>query len=483
MNYSFSIKEFKKNFKVQENNALDTLRLTHRQNINFKLYPYKTGKKNRDPIVTELDDVACGFFRKALNINTKSITFDELINNFTNKNSNNEIYSESLDFSELKEDEFDLLKDIIKDIYFNENEFVANSLALYPYQTKMNNKSSEALLDFLYDVLDIDDLDCLEIKKAMEESKSNVLESMLIQAIESMSEAVPSGEKKYFKVNTKFQKLFKKDLMFMLKADMTSIDDLESLLELYYFNYVSQTCIALDGFCNAKRDNFVPLYFALDWEKVSANRQCCKEGWSKLQEKIDHMFTHAITLEIINQQEDSNQMLDYIELNNYIKEHPEADYSIAKEIQLAEETYTSYIGDCKDFDKIENISKNNSTDYSLQHLFKSVEKQFIASSSRMGPRKYYNEKFSEFCRNRWVKNRRKSGLVLNLTERDVIFLTKLAIEENDRIRLLDLFKEFEYRGVYLDNTSKEYLQDFFTKLNLIDKKSDSGDAQYVKRIL
>ena len=46
-----------------------------------------------------------------------------------------------------------------------------------------------------------------------------------------------------------------------------------------------------------------------------------------------------------------------------------------------------------------------------------------------------------------------------------------------------LFKEYEKRGIYLDGTSKEYLQEFFTKLNLIDKKSDSGDAQYVKRIL
>lgn len=52
-----------------------------------------------------------------------------------------------------------------------------------------------------------------------------------------------------------------------------------------------------------------------------------------------------------------------------------------------------------------------------------------------------------------------------------------------KIRLVDLYKEYERRGLYLDNTSKEYLQEFFTKLNLIDKKSDSGDAQYVKRIL
>lgn len=70
-----------------------------------------------------------------------------------------------------------------------------------------------------------------------------------------------------------------------------------------------------------------------------------------------------------------------------------------------------------------------------------------------------------------------------MTERDVIFLTKICLRNEEKIRLVDLYKEYERRGLYLDNTSKEYLQEFFTKLNLIDKKSDSGDAQYVKRIL
>ena len=73
--------------------------------------------------------------------------------------------------------------------------------------------------------------------------------------------------------------------------------------------------------------------------------------------------------------------------------------------------------------------------------------------------------------------------MFNLTERDIIFLTKLSIQNEERIRLIDLFKEYEKRGVYLDNSSKILLQEFFTKLNMLDKKSDSGDAQYVKRIL
>lgn len=111
-----------------------------------------------------------------------------------------------------------------------------------------------------------------------------------------------------------------------------------------------------------------------------------------------------------------------------------------------------------------------------------MEAQFL-NTERKRANQFYNEKFSEFCKSRWVKNRKKSGLVLNLTERDVIFLTKICLRNEEKIRLVDLYKEYERRGLYLDNTSKEYLQEFFTKLNLIDKKSDSGDAQYVKRIL
>lgn len=116
------------------------------------------------------------------------------------------------------------------------------------------------------------------------------------------------------------------------------------------------------------------------------------------------------------------------------------------------------------------------------HLFNCVEQQFLGTK-RDRARSSYNDKFIIFCKERWIKDRKKSGLVLNLTERDIIFLTKLAIGSNDKIRLNEMFIEYQNRGVFLDNTSKELLQEYFAKLNIIDKKSDSGDAQYVRRIL
>ena len=74
-------------------------------------------------------------------------------------------------------------------------------------------------------------------------------------------------------------------------------------------------------------------------------------------------------------------------------------------------------------------------------------------------------------------------MMLNLSEETLIFLTKLCIKDQEQMRLKDVFREMELRGVYLDNQSKEQAAIYYEKLNLIEKKSDSGDAKYVKRIL
>ena len=115
-------------------------------------------------------------------------------------------------------------------------------------------------------------------------------------------------------------------------------------------------------------------------------------------------------------------------------------------------------------------------------MFECAEQQFLGTQ-RSRARDSFNNKFIFFCKERWIKDRKKSGLVLNLTEQDIIFLTKLSIRNNEKIRLNEMFKEYQKRGVYLDSTSKQTLQEFFSRLNIIDKKSDSGDAQYVRRIL
>ena len=124
---------------------------------------------------------------------------------------------------------------------------------------------------------------------------------------------------------------------------------------------------------------------------------------------------------------------------------------------------------------------HGATDASVKFLFDSIKSQF-EKSDRYRIYNSYSSKFEMYC-HKYLKSRGRSGLMLNLSEETLIFLTKLCIKNQEQMRLKDVFREMELRGVYLDNQSKEQAAIYYEKLNLIEKKSDSGDAKYVKRIL
>ena len=72
--------------------------------------------------------------------------------------------------------------------------------------------------------------------------------------------------------------------------------------------------------------------------------------------------------------------------------------------------------------------------------------------------------------------------MLNISQDLLLLLTALSLK-NERKSLKQVFIELELRGLYFDRYSREEIVKLFDKLNLLDKKSDSGDAQYVKPIL
>lgn len=469
MDYIFDEAVFRTNFNVQniEEKGTDISRLKHHPDKMFKLFPYRANGKVY--IVLELEEIIGDFFRLALGIETDEVVFDDLCCKIKKK------------LLMAKEDEAFFDK-TVKRMFFKNDKFVAKNIGLYAYQSKAENKSVEDLAYFLFCVLGLNVSDCQIIQDVTKKYPYNVAERMVVESVFPVLKENSEREKKYFAVIRGIQDKFKRDFEYMLVSGMTEREDISNLLDLYYFYYVTQTCITLNNFGSGSRDSIVEFYYALDWEKVSGNRKCCLNGWEQLHQKVNHLFCHAITLELINQHKDQELMYDYIMLQEYIGDDKEKDILVAEEIRKVEKAYTNCIGDYKKFDEISEPIGINQTDMAIRHLFRCVEEQFL-NTERNRANDFYIKKFEEYAKNRWLKNRRKSGMVLNLTERDVIFLTKISLRGEEKIRLIDLFKEYELRGIYLDQTSKKLVQEFFTKLNLIDKKSDSGDAQYVKRIL
>jgi DNA phosphorothioation-dependent restriction protein DptG len=484
MNYTFSPEKFINNFKVDidKKKGADALRLINKQGIRIKIFPYSATSNKQAPIVTDLKDIIGDFVQKILNIKAFNANFGQI----------KQYIQDEVNVSE--QNDLDELIENIRLLFFRNGKFVTNNIGLYAYQgkpekgskeTERYNKSVNELSTFLYNVFNIGEEDEQLIKSVMEHYQYNVLEKLIIDAIRS-SEKIKVNETReeniYFTEFKRAGKMFKKDFHFMLNNGMTTPKDLSNLFALYYLFYTSQTCVLLDSFGSGEENKLVPMYFALDWEKVSKNRKACQEGWKKLEQKVNHILYHAVTLELLNQIDDEKVVYDYKSLSYFVESGELNDHRTAEEIRKIEQFYTDAIGDYKGFNTIPKKYGKNETDSAMRHLFECVQAQF-EHTKRKRASSAYCEKLTSFYKNRWLKNRKRAGLVFNLTESDIIFLTKITIQDHDQIRLVDLFKEYENRGIYLDNSSKEKLQNFFTRLNVLDKKSDSGDAQYVRRIL
>ena len=78
--------------------------------------------------------------------------------------------------------------------------------------------------------------------------------------------------------------------------------------------------------------------------------------------------------------------------------------------------------------------------------------------------------------------KRKDYSVLTLDEEMLLFLVAMMAKD-ERIRMEDLYHRFREYGIDFSFRTKENISDYLQKLNLLERKSDSGEAQYVRVIL
>lgn len=93
---------------------------------------------------------------------------------------------------------------------------------------------------------------------------------------------------------------------------------------------------------------------------------------------------------------------------------------------------------------------------------------------------YVKELESQIC-SEFIKSRGRAGRVLMLNQDQLLLLTNLSIGMNEKLRLHELMTEFEQRGFYLDNQSRQALVSFYERMGNVERMSDSGDAVYVRK--
>lgn len=457
------------NFKIDLNGIRETFKfsnsgLINKQGVNYKLLPYAANEKS---LVEEFSGVVGAFSR--------IISNKELRDKFEVEIFINDVADRIGDYQDDLSKEY--FKDIVKTMFIDNGNLVDFDIKTINYI--FSTVADEKIANFLYSTL-FDENIKSRVNKYYDRKINNVMYKLVLDSLPELKDKVISiGEYKCYLPFVRDQ--FIKDFEFLISQEELYKDSLKRFLEYYYMFYVSQLVMKLEQFEKVDITKADKLYYTLDWEKTGKTRTAYQFGWEKIKNSTTSLFSHAVVLEMLNHNE-INDQLGYKELAEIFNNMDEKE--IESQLNELINEYISYAKHVKNWDgfKYENKECNANGFNLVKKLFSVIRYQF-ENSSRGRASDAYKNWFIKFVQNNFGKRRGRLGYNLNITEDDIILMTKLCINNQKKLKLNELFKEFELRGLFFDRDSKQKIVQLYEKLNLLEKKSDSGDAQYVKSIL
>lgn len=268
---------------------------------------------------------------------------------------------------------------------------------------------------------------------------------------------------------------FMKDLENLSKNPSFLLDYISLFFVHYTFFAMTQLILQTNKVTQFNQEELLPVYYILQWEKSAKWRSSYSWGNKMLKREIDGFYAHEHALNILGINtfsEEKNQL--YHDLKCELKgAGPDAENEYIQSIyQWLKEFY-----EIKTNIQVEEYSAEKTLDDAFDDLIFAVKK---GVSSEVNSR--YELSFDAIVSKFYRKNGGSLGTILSLSQEQLLMLVAASITE-DRIGLKQLWEELEKRGVWLDHHSKEEVVKVLDKLNYMEKKSDSGDAQYVKSIL
>ena len=439
---------------------------THTQGNNLKLVPFTT---NSTPFVFNNFNGVIGAFTRLMD--DKKIRLGIDVSKF---------YSKLDCLITCTGEEKEKLIEIVKDMYVKNNAIIPFNIRTIGYLE--SNSFTEKIAMFLFTMF-IDDFIKGKYKDTCRKEEVNVLQKIVLEALPELKECGTVDEAKYNCFLPYIKDVFQEDIKYMIENPKIYEKNLKRFLEYYFMYYVTQLAIKMSKFERADIKEVEKVYMTLGWEVTSKTRQAYIYGWNYVVEYIPKLFSHAVTLEFLSRN-NSNNPMDYVQFHSSFND-TEDDIQMSESISKITENYKAWITNVDYSLCIHDKEKdgNCKTSNQIRLLFETIDFQFT-NGTRTGPYQKYSGRFIEFVHCNFGKRRGALGYNFNVTEQDIILFTKIILGQNDgRIRLVKLFNEFERRGLVFDRESKKKIVELFEKLNLLEKKSDSGDAQYVKSIL
>lgn len=375
--------------------------------------------------------------------------------------------------------EFDTFLAIVKSIYFEDDKLMPVNIKALNYIE--SNVTQQQVAEYIFSLF-IENTGLEEkYNQMIVDEDTNVLDDLVFQSLEENA----CGGNEYIHADCLLpyvKECFLADYEALIKNSQDYKTYALRMLAYYYYFYISQLAVKLMKFEKADRNKIEPIYMTLNWEVVTKVRPGYEYGWKYVKDKLGHMFSHSVLMEMLAHNIDDVH-LDYIGLAEKF-EGTEEDISVAKEIEYICEQYKAWIP--MDYDKcIHSSDKDGKCEVSnaVRRLFELIDYQFI-NGGRTSHYNGYNKKFIEFAQKNFGKSRGTLGYTIGVTESDIVMFTRVILANNSgRMKLSSLFHEYERRGLLFDRESKMKITDLLSRMDLLEKRSDSGDAQYVKYVL
>ena len=198
-----------------------------------------------------------------------------------------------------------------------------------------------------------------------------------------------------------------------------------------------------------------------------------------VKEYATNLFAHEYVLRLLSHNifnkhiETGKEVMGYSTLLHQIESHgPQYVAQFQEDLKRLIATYRKWSE--KDH---EPFVLGETTEERINQLFNLVSQRMHDDAQ-----KKFGQSIEFLGRGTFLKQRGSLGYLFNITH-DFLILMTAVIVKDERMPFKTLLKEFEKRGVAFDRHSVEEIIAVFNSHNILDKKSDSGDAQYVKPIL
>lgn len=277
------------------------------------------------------------------------------------------------------------------------------------------------------------------------------------------------------------RKSFNNDFKWMMEElDTTAIVRYIHLLLHFYVCYTLLQTLPKLSYKQKNTANQTPYYFILKSERASITHDAVL-GWNKTLPKsfLDKIYGRSQALDILN-----------CVLGGDIGFYPEV------LSRISQTPFEENKADCEELlrlyqkEKRDVFSKRSSESGSIDEIDITVDSyeeffekleylclglQSPSYVSRM------RKKVIDLLSMRFLQIRR-GNYVLVLDNEILVFLIAM-ITKGKRVKLEDMYKGFNSYGIFFNRGTRLAIESYLLKLNLLDRKSDSGEAQYVKVIL